>query len=174
MYIRLIRNLFSEALANSPSVIFMDDVDGLLGARTGEESDSSRRSKSELIIQWDRLDAHSRVMVVGATNKPKDIDPAFRRRFQTRIRVSAPDVEALKEMLVLSLQKIRHCISEAQVGELATLCKGYTGSDLNDMIQTLSRRKLRELVKAQSFRQASAALCTLFIKLYFLTDREPA
>lgn len=163
MGVRLIRSLFSEALANKPSIVFIDEVDRLLNPRTGDESDSSRRSKSGFLSQWNRLGDQSQVMIVGATIVPQDIDPAFLRRFRTRIRVSLPDVEAITEMLVARLQTMRHCISEAQVRELATLCKGYTGSDVDDIMLKLFNMMCRELDNAQSFQQVCAVFCSPFI-----------
>ncbi|KAL7676681.1 hypothetical protein ACOME3_002929 [Neoechinorhynchus agilis] len=81
---KLVRTLFRLAREHSPSVIFMDEIDSLLTRRKEGESDAARRIKTEFLVQMDgvRSDCHGeRILMIGATNRPQEIDDAARRRF---------------------------------------------------------------------------------------------
>jgi vacuolar protein-sorting-associated protein 4 len=93
---RLIKHLFVMARESKPSVIFIDEVDSLCGSRNEGESDSTRRIKTEFLVQMQGgpgID-NDGVLVLGATNVPWDLDPAVRRRFEKRIYIPLPDLHA--------------------------------------------------------------------------------
>ena len=79
---RLVKNLFEMARKMKPSLIFIDEVDSLCGKRTEGENESSRRIKTEFLVQMDGCGkATEGILVMGATNTPWELDEAFRRRF---------------------------------------------------------------------------------------------
>ena len=80
---RLVKNLFELAREKKPSMIFIDEVDSLCGKRTEGENESSRRIKTEFLVQMDGCgNDQTGVLVMGATNTPWELDDAFRRRFR--------------------------------------------------------------------------------------------
>jgi vacuolar protein-sorting-associated protein 4 len=92
---KLIKQLFKMARERKPSIIFIDEVDSLCGARTEGENDSSRRIKTEFLVQMQGVgNDMDGVLVLGATNTPWGLDNAIRRRFQKRIYITLPDANA--------------------------------------------------------------------------------
>jgi SpoVK/Ycf46/Vps4 family AAA+-type ATPase len=136
---KLVRALFSIAKELAPSIIFVDEIDSLLGARGGgSEHEATRRIKTEFLIQWSDLqkaaagreeknkekgDA-SRVLVLAATNLPWAIDEAARRRFVRRQYIPLPEdwVRTLQLRNLLAAQK--HNIHDAELAELVHYTDG--------------------------------------------------
>lgn len=133
---KLVRALFALAKALAPSIIFVDEIDSLLSARSGSsEHEASRRSKTEFLIQWSDLqraaagkdttigDA-SRVLVLAATNCPWDIDEAARRRFVRRQYIPLPEVETRETQIRTLLGHQKHDLSEEDIGRLVGMTDG--------------------------------------------------
>ena len=98
---KLVRKLFDVARELQPSVIFIDEIDSLLSSRHSREHDAVRRLKTEFLIQFDGVstNANDRVLVMGATNRPQDLDDAVLRRMEKRIYIPLPDEDARKTLL---------------------------------------------------------------------------
>ena len=90
---KMVRTLFALARYLQPSIIFIDEVDSILTERSSGENDAMRRLKTEFLIQFDGVGSTNgeRIFVLGATNRPQDLDEAARRRFTKRIYVPLPD-----------------------------------------------------------------------------------
>lgn len=103
---KMVRALFTIARILQPSVVFIDEIDSLLTQRAENEHDSSRRLKTEFLVQFDGVATGSddRLLIVGATNRPQELDDAARRRFTKRIYVPLPCVAA-REQIVRNLMK---------------------------------------------------------------------
>jgi vacuolar protein-sorting-associated protein 4 len=92
---KLIKQLFKMARERKPSIIFIDEVDSLCGSRSEGENDSSRRIKTEFLVQMQGVgNSMDGVLVLGATNVPWELDNAIRRRFQKRIYIPLPEAVA--------------------------------------------------------------------------------
>jgi len=125
---KLVRTLFRMAADVAPSILFFDEIDALLSSRKAEgEHEASRRFKTEFMVQVDGVasggsddDVQHRVLVIGCTNCPWDIDDAVMRRFQRRIYIPLPDAEARKALFRSMLHKASdHSIkSSGQISQL--------------------------------------------------------
>lgn len=149
---KLVRELFAVARERAPSVIFIDEIDSLLSARSAGEHDASRRLKTELLVQMDGVgsgDAH--VVVMGATNCPEEIDEAARRRLVRRIHVPLPDAEARKALVthLLSKDPASYALPDADRDRLVRATDGYSGSDLHALCREAAMEPVRELDPAQ-------------------------
>lgn len=138
---KLVRALFGLAKVLAPSIIFVDEIDSLLSARSsGSEHEASRRSKTEFLIQWSDLqraaagreqsardkkegDA-SRVLVLAATNMPWDIDEAARRRFVRRQYIPLPEHHVREQQLRKLLSHQHHELSDADIQVLVHVTEG--------------------------------------------------
>ena len=95
---RLVRNLFEMAreAEGNRAIIFIDEVDSLCGSRSEGESDSARRIKTEFLVQMDGVGNENagKVLILGATNIPWELDAAIRRRFEKRVYIPLPEPDA--------------------------------------------------------------------------------
>lgn len=144
---KLVRALFGLAKVLAPSIIFVDEIDSLLSARSsGSENEASRRSKTEFLIQWSDLqraaagreqsardkkegDA-SRVLVLAATNMPWDIDEAARRRFVRRQYIPLPEQHVREQQLRTLLSHQHHELNDADIQVLVQVTDGKHSLDL--------------------------------------------
>lgn len=134
---KLVRLLFDMARFYAPSTIFIDEIDSLCSARGSDsEHEASRRFKAELLIQMDGLNAavndEKVIMVLAATNHPWDIDEAFRRRFEKRIYIELPQIEARCDLLNLNLKDITLC-EDIDLMEVAKKLDGHSCSDVSNI-----------------------------------------
>ena len=109
---KLVRTLFEVAREKRPSMIFIDEVDSLCGKRTEGENESSRRIKTEFLVQMDGCGHDTKgLLVMGATNTPWELDEAFRRRFEKRIYINLPEESARTLMFTSKLQGVTHTLT---------------------------------------------------------------
>ncbi|VVT57789.1 uncharacterized protein SAPINGB_P005870 [Magnusiomyces paraingens] len=155
---KLVRALFLMAKALAPSIIFVDEIDSLLSARSDTgENESSRRIKTEFLIQWSALqhaaagkehDDVTRVLVLGATNLPWVIDEAARRRFVRRQYIPLPEPETRRYHLEKLLSRQKHSISEVEMNQLVELTDSFSGSDITALAKDAAMGPLRALGEA--------------------------
>ncbi|XP_019798551.1 spastin isoform X3 [Orcinus orca] len=149
---KLVRALFAVARELQPSIIFIDEVDSLLCERREGEHDASRRLKTEFLIEFDGVQSagDDRVLVMGATNRPQELDEAVLRRFTKRVYVSLPNEEFLVPFdSVLAAQDL-HC------GIPFRMTDGYSGSDLTALAKDAALGPIREL-KPEQVKNMSAS-----------------
>jgi len=144
---KLVRTLFAVAAVHQPSIIFIDEIDSLLAQRSEGDFEGSRRMKTEFLIRLDGLgtSAQDRVLVVGATNRPQELDEAARRRLVKRLYIPLPDEAGRKVLMENLLRKENHNITEQQIIELTSLTKGYSGADLRALCTEAAFGPLRDL-----------------------------
>uniref|UniRef100_A0A8C5N097 Spastin n=1 Tax=Leptobrachium leishanense TaxID=445787 RepID=A0A8C5N097_9ANUR len=144
---KTVRALFSVARELQPSIIFIDEIDSLLCERKEGEHDSTRRLKTEFLVQFDGVQSagDDRVLVMGATNRPQELDDAALRRFAKRIYVSLPNEETRLLLLTNLLVKQGNPLSEKELTRLARLTEGYSGSDITALAKDAALGPIREL-----------------------------
>lgn len=150
-----VRALFTLAAKVSPTIIFVDEVDSMLGQRTRNgEHEAMRKIKNEFMTHWDGLltKPGEKILVLGATNRPFDLDEAIIRRFERRIMVGLPSV-ASRELILKSLLSKEKVEEGLDYKELAAITEGYSGSDLKNLCTTAAYRPLRELIKQERQRE---------------------
>ncbi|XP_057704410.1 spastin isoform X1 [Corythoichthys intestinalis] len=144
---KLVRALFAAARELQPSVIFIDEVDSLLCERREGEQEFSRRLKTEFLIEFDGVQSggDDRVLVMGATNRPQELDEAVLRRFAKRVYVSLPDEKTRATLLQHLLAKQGSPLSKNELSLLAKATAGYSGSDLTSLAKDAALGPIREL-----------------------------
>ncbi|KAI3710760.1 hypothetical protein L2E82_40553 [Cichorium intybus] len=155
-----VRALFTLAAKVSPTIIFVDEVDSMLGQRSrAGEHEAMRKIKNEFMTHWDGLltKPGERILVLAATNRPFDLDEAIIRRFERRIMVGLPSVENREKILktLLGKEKIDEGLN---FSELATITEGYTGSDLKNLCTTAAYRPVRELIQQERLKDIEKKL----------------
>uniref|UniRef100_A0A8C6P280 Fidgetin-like protein 1 n=1 Tax=Nothobranchius furzeri TaxID=105023 RepID=A0A8C6P280_NOTFU len=144
---KLVRALFAVARELQPSVIFIDEVDSLLCERREGEHDASRRLKTEFLIEFDGVQSggDDRVLVMGATNRPQELDEAVLRRFAKRVYVALPDEKTRLTLMTNLLGKHGNPLSSSELSCLAKATAGYSGSDLTSLAKDAALGPIREL-----------------------------
>ncbi|MFQ5976677.1 MAG: AAA family ATPase [Candidatus Heimdallarchaeota archaeon] len=142
---KLVSKLFDMARKEAPSIIFIDEVDSVASARGEGENQAMRRVKTQMLQSIEGVGTGSeRVVVMGATNLPWDIDAAMRRRFEKRIHVALPDDEARGVMFTIHTKGV-DLESDTDFSELAKFTAGYSGADISLMCREALMSPIREL-----------------------------
>ncbi|CAM0881765.1 unnamed protein product [Alopecurus aequalis] len=162
---KTIRALFSLAAKLAPAIVFIDEVDSMLGRRDQQnENELPRRVKNEFMTHWDGLlsKTNERILVLAATNRPFDLDEAIVRRFEHRVMVGLPTSESRELILKKLLSKEK--VEGIDFKELATLTEGYSGSDLKNLCVTAAYRPVRELIQKEQQKEKDKKANTAEVK----------
>lgn len=147
------------ARENKPSIIFIDEIDALCGPRGEGESEASRRIKTELLVQMDGVGKDSRgVLILGATNIPWQLDAAIRRRFQRRVHISLPEIQAREKMFELAIGSTPCELNKSDFRKLAELSEGYSGSDIAIAVQDALMQPVRKIQMATHYKKVCPGL----------------
>ncbi|KAJ8573237.1 hypothetical protein K7X08_009748 [Anisodus acutangulus] len=144
---KLVKTLFMVAISRQPSVIFIDEIDSIMSTRTTNENEASRRLKSEFLVQFDGVTSNSDglVIVIGATNKPQELDDAVLRRLVKRIYIPLPDDSVRRELLKHRLKGKAFSLPDGDLEGLVRDTEGYSGSDLQALCEEAAMMPIREL-----------------------------
>ncbi|CAK7337968.1 unnamed protein product [Dovyalis caffra] len=156
---KLTKALFSFASKLAPVIIFVDEVDSLLGARGGSfEHEATRRMRNEFMAAWDGLRSKDsqRILILGATNRPFDLDDAVIRRLPRRIYVDLPDAGNRMKILRIILNR-ENLEPDFQFSSLANATEGYSGSDLKNLCIAAAYRPVEELLQEEKGGKNGAA-----------------
>jgi len=143
---KLVKRLYELAKEKQPSIIFIDEVDSLTQSRSENENDAMRRVKTQLLSSMEGISSNKddRVVTIGATNVPWEIDSAFRRRFQRRIYVPLPDEKARKIIFEINSRGI-DLDKSIDFKKLSKITNDYTGSDIANICREAIMAPIREL-----------------------------
>ncbi|OAG29465.1 transitional endoplasmic reticulum ATPase [Nematocida displodere] len=140
-----LRKAFKEAEKNSPSIIFIDELDAIALKRDKSHEEVEKRVVSQLLTLMDGLNSRSTVIVIGATNRPNSIDPALRRfgRFDREIEIGIPDFTGRLEIMRIHTKNIL-LAKDTDIEKIARDTHGYTGSDLASLCSEAALQQIRE------------------------------
>ena len=148
---KMVRALFAVARIMQPSVVFIDEIDSLLTQRVDGEHDSSRRMKTEFLVQFDGVStgAEDRLLIVGATNRPQELDEAARRRFTKRLYIPLPDDAARRQIIDNLMKKQKNALTEDCIAYVANKTEGFSGADMATLCKEAAMVVLRAAVRAR-------------------------
>ena len=149
---KLVRTLFTVARRVSPAVIFIDEIDSILSARRSDgEHEASRRLKTEMLVQMEGVgveeEGRQSVLLIGATNRPEELDEAARRRLPKQLYIPLPCPEARRQMVQRQLLHISSNLSTEDLDKIVLRTEGYSGSDMKNLIQEACQGPVRDAVR---------------------------
>jgi transitional endoplasmic reticulum ATPase len=142
-----LRNIFQEAQKNSPSIIFIDELDSIAPKREEVSGEVERRVVAQLLSLMDGLAARGKVVIIGATNRLNAIDPALRRpgRFDREIEIGVPDRNGRLEVLQIHTRGMP-LDKDVNLEKLADISHGFVGADLQALAKEAAMRALRRIL----------------------------
>ncbi|KAM1128839.1 hypothetical protein ACFX13_039442 [Malus domestica] len=155
---KYVKAVFSLASKIAPSVVFVDEVDSMLGRRENPgEHEAMRKMKNEFMVNWDglRTKETERVLVLAATNRPFDLDEAVIRRLPRRLMVNLPDAPNRAKILKVILAK-EDLSPTIDFDAIASMTDGYSGSDLKNLCVTAAHRPIKEILEKEKKEHAVA------------------
>ena len=155
---KLVRELFKFSKEKQPSIVFFDEVDAIATTRGGTEHDAIRRVKLQLMQEMQGLMSDSeQTVVIGTTNIPWHIDPAFRRRFEKRILVPLPEKEAREHIFIIHSRDVE-LDESVTFNLLAEITEGFSGSDIEIVCREAIMNPVREMDKSGLLKDKEAKI----------------
>ncbi len=156
-----VRDLFREARANSPAIVFIDELDAVgrqRGAGLGGGHDEREQTLNALLVEMDGFDPREGIVVMAATNRPDVLDKALLRpgRFDKKIYLDVPDLKAREEIIKVHLRGKR-IAPDIAVKSLARSTPGFVGADIENMVNEaalLAARENRDYITNEDFQEA--------------------
>ncbi|XP_033735185.1 fidgetin-like protein 1 [Pecten maximus] len=144
---KMVRALFAVARCHQPAVVFIDEIDSLLSQRSDGEHEASRRIKTEFLVQLDGAATSSddRILVIGATNRPQEIDEAARRRFVKRLYIPLPESQARQHIVLNLLAQQRYQLSDDELQLIQDKSQGYSGADMASLCREAAMGPIRSM-----------------------------
>jgi len=139
-----LRDIFKEAKENSPSIIFIDEIDAIAPKREEAYGDVEKRVVAQLLALMDGLTDRGNVVVLGATNRPDSVDPALRRpgRFDREMEISVPNADGRLEVMQIHTRGMP-IADDVNLKNLASELHGYTGADMKSLCREAAIRSIR-------------------------------
>jgi len=169
-----LRDMFKEAKDNSPSIIFIDEIDAIAPKREEAYGDVEKRVVAQLLALMDGLNDRGNVIVLGATNRPDSIDPALRRpgRFDREFEISVPNEDGRLEVLLIHTRGMP-ISDDIDLKDLAYELHGYTGADIKSLCREAAMKSIRRYlpeIDLESEKIPSEVLQSMQIKLIDFYD----
>jgi cell division protease FtsH len=157
-----VRDLFAQAKANAPAIVFVDEIDAVgrqRGAGMGGGHDEREQTLNQLLVEMDGFESGGQVILIAATNRPDVLDPALLRpgRFDRQIAVDRPDLKGREEILKVHA-KTKPLSDEVELLNYARRTPGFTGADLANVLNEAALLAAREGKKVISNLQIDEAI----------------
>ena len=157
-----VRDLFNQAKANAPAIVFVDEIDAVgrqRGAGMGGGHDEREQTLNQLLVEMDGFEANGQVILIAATNRPDVLDPALLRpgRFDRQIPVERPDLKGREDILKVHA-KGKPISKEVELVAYARRTPGFTGADLANVLNEAALLSAREGQKAIGNTQIDEAI----------------
>lgn len=175
-----VRDLFNEAKKNSPSIIFIDEIDAVgrhRGAGMGGGHDEREQTLNQLLVEMDGFGANEGVIVIAATNRPDILDPALLRpgRFDRQITVGYPDLKG-REAILKVHAKNKPLGPDVKLDVIAKTTMGFTGADLSNLLNEAALLAARRDKKAITMPEIEEAMIKVVVgtekKSHKMNDKE--
>eukprot|EP00656_Telonema_subtile_P039643 TRINITY_DN4472_c0_g1_i1.p1 TRINITY_DN4472_c0_g1~~TRINITY_DN4472_c0_g1_i1.p1 ORF type:complete len:232 (-),score=65.45 TRINITY_DN4472_c0_g1_i1:215-910(-) len=151
---KMVTQLFELAREVRPSIIFIDEIDSIAGARGEGKHESTTRMLTQLLIEMDGVGRDTDgLMVLGATNCPWDLDQAMRRRLERRILIPLPDETGRMVMFKIYAGKDHSLKDPEDFRALAAGTDGYSGSDISTACKQALMKPVSKMTDAKHFKQ---------------------
>uniref|UniRef100_A0A3Q0SUG0 Outer mitochondrial transmembrane helix translocase n=1 Tax=Amphilophus citrinellus TaxID=61819 RepID=A0A3Q0SUG0_AMPCI len=156
---KLTAAVFSLAVKIQPCIVFIDEIESFLRNRSSIDHEATAMMKAQFMSLWDGLDTSSttQVMIMGATNRPQDVDPAILRRMPTTFHIGLPNTRQREDILrlILAGENLSNAIN---LKEIAEKTEGYSGSDLRELCRDAAMYRVRDYVRKEQMRQIAQQL----------------
>ena len=169
-----LRDIFKEAKDNSPSIIFIDEIDAIAPKREEAYGDVEKRVVAQLLALMDGLNDRGNVIVLGATNRPDSVDPALRRpgRFDREFEISVPNEDGRLEILEIHTRGMP-ISDDIDLKEISLELHGYTGADIKSLCKEAALKSIRRYlpeIDLETEKISSKVLQSMQIKLIDFYD----
>ena len=169
-----LRDIFKEAKENSPSIIFIDEIDAIAPKREEAYGDVEKRVVAQLLALMDGLTDRGNVVVLGATNRPDSVDPALRRpgRFDREMEISVPNADGRLEVMQIHTRGMP-IADDVNLKSLASELHGYTGADMKSLCREAAIRSIRRYlpeIDLETEKIPTKVLQTMEVKLIDFYD----
>ena len=169
-----LRDIFKEAKDNSPSIIFIDEIDAIAPKREEAYGDVEKRVVAQLLALMDGLNDRGNVIVLGATNRPDSVDPALRRpgRFDREFEISVPNEDGRLEILEIHTRGMP-ISDDVDLKDLSSELHGYTGADIKSLCREAALKSIRRYlpeIDLETEKIPSEVLQSMQIKLIDFYD----
>ncbi len=175
-----VRDLFEQAKKNSPSIVFIDEIDAVgrhRGAGLGGGHDEREQTLNQLLVEMDGFGSNEGVILIAATNRPDILDPALLRpgRFDRQVAVGMPDIKGREEILKVHGRK-KPFAEDVSLSEIARQTPGFTGADLENLLNESAILAARQGNKKISMIDIKEAIFKVVVgpekKSRVMTDEE--
>lgn len=158
-----VRDLFSQAIKKSPSIIFIDEIDAVgrhRGTGNGNSNDEREQTLNQMLVEMDGFGTNSGVIVIAATNRPDVLDPALLRpgRFDRQITVNKPDAQGREDILKVH-SRLKPLAPDVDLHSIAMDTIGYTGADLENLLNEaalLAARRHKKAITSTEIQDAAS------------------
>ena len=175
-----VRSLFKDAKEKAPCIVFIDEIDAIGGKRNAGNfggNDEREQTLNQLLTEMDGFEGNNGIVVLAATNRPENLDPALLRpgRFDRRVPVELPDLQGREDILKVHAKKVK-TESGIDYNVVARMASGASGAELANIINEAALRAVREKRNAVSQKDLEESIEVVIAgyqkKNAILTDKE--